>query len=309
MDSINLFLIIILGLSLLLLLGLIKQQRETKKLLTIQKEELDIEKDVEKRKTFSTRFVYFTSLRKKIDAYFHFKKNKHMTVAIYYGILVTEFLLFIGFLFLNKPIFAIAFPLTLHVASTKIFDLLSLNIHFYIQRELPNAIKHLIKVMSRTSDLKTIMYETSKNLDEPLRGIFFDMSRRMITEKPEKILMEYAEEIDDIWFYAFAFLLVSYKEHSKKEDIITNLTTLANMLDKETYLKEKNITDKKFVTVMNYGLTGIAVLLFIANLVWNREVAIPFFFNNMTGMVAMIFGIWGIIGTVIINLMMTKRTD
>lgn len=305
MDSINILLIVVLGASLLLLLNLTKQQREMKRLTKIEVEKLEVKK---KKTKMRIEITYFKTLRKKTTMYYQFKKKKEMANYLYYGILVLEGVLFIGFLMWNKPIFAIAFPLTIHVSAVKGLELLSLSIHHYIQKELPNAIKHLIKVMSKTSDLKTIMYETSKNLNEPLRGMFFDMSRRMITENHEKVLMEVAEDLDDIWFYAFAFLMVSYKEQSKKADIITNLTTLSDMLDKEMYVKEKAITDKKFVVIMNYAIAFMAVALFVLN-VFTNEHTIPFFFGSLGGMFAFLVGIWAIVGSVMINLVMSSKAD
>lgn len=303
MNDINILLIVILGASLLLLLKLTQQQREMKRLTQIEKQVLTITK---KKKRKGIEITYFKSLRKRVDFYYHFKKKKDMANYLYYGILIAELVVFIVSLMWNKPIFAIALPITIHVTAIKALDLMSLTIHYYIQKELPNAIKHLIKVMSKTSDLKTIMYETSKNLNEPLRETFFDMSRRMITENPEKIIMEVADELDDIWFYAFSFLMVSYKEQSKKSDIITNLTTLSDMMDKEMYVKEKSITDKKFLVIMNYTIALIAVALFFLN-VFTNEHAVPFFFESLGGMIAFLVGVWALVGTVLINLVMSGR--
>jgi len=308
MDEMNIILLVILGASLLLFFDLWKKQREMKRLTTIDNQEMKLEKKKSK-KLLSNEFFYFESLKRRINLYFQFKKNKEKAKVYFYGILIIELVIFVAFILWNKPIFAIAFPLTLHVSAIKALDLLSLSIHHYLQKEMPYAIKHLIKVMSKTSDLKTIMYETSTNLNQPLRGLFFDISRKMISDKPEKVLEEFAEEIDNIWFYAFTFLMISYKEQSKKSDIITNLTTLADMLDKEMYLREKAITDKKFVTIMNYALAFIGAVLFAVNMIFNFEHAYPFFFENLTGMVALLFGIWAIIGTIIVNLMMTSQVD
>jgi len=305
MDGINILLIVILGASLLLLLNLTKQQREMKRLMEIEPEKINLKK---KNLKIQMELTYFKSLRKKINFYYQFKKNKEKADTLYYMVLVVEAILFIGFLMWNKPIFAIAFPITLHVTAIKGLELKSLSIHHYIQKELPNAIKHLIKVMSKTNDLKSIMYETSKDLNEPLREMFFDMSRKMITENHEKVLMETAEEIDNIWFYAFSFLMISYKEQSKKSDIITNLSTLSDMLDKEMYVKEKAITDKKFVVIMNYALAFIALGLLGINLAFNEH-AFPFFFDTLGGMVSFLIGIWSIIGTILINLVMSSRAD
>lgn len=305
MNMFNILLIIMIGSSLLLLLKLFKQQQEMKKLTSI-----DILKVMKKRKKLNKGkgIAYFKALEKRINLYYLFKKKKSNTKSLYYGILIAELVILVVFVALNKPIFAIVFPLITHFFVIKALDLMSQSIHYYIQQELPNAIKHLIKVMSKTSDLKSMMYETSINLNEPLREIFFEISRRMITENPEKVLAEFADDLDDIWFYAFTFLLVSYKEQSKKSDVIINLTTLANMLDKESYLKEKSITDKKFVVIMNYALIFIGLALFVGNLMLNDH-AYTFFFHDLTGMICLIAGTVSIVGTILINLVMSKKPE
>jgi len=302
-DSMNLLMLILLGASLLLLLNIFKKQREVKKLFRSGTIKVEKEADL-----FRLEFTYFKSLRNKINLYFHFKKKKHLANYLYFAILIIELAMFLGFLFSNKIIFAISFPIIFHVFMLKAMELVTVSIHNYIEKELPIVIKHLIKVMSKTSDLKTVMYETSKNLNEPLRSMFFDLSRKMITENHEKALMELADETDNIWMYAFSFLLISYKEQSKKEDIVKNLTTLADMLIKENDLKEKAITDKKFVTIMNYALALIGLAGFVANIIFNPS-AKSFFFENVMGMFCLIIGVCSILGTIVINLMMTNKAQ
>lgn len=302
MSGIDILMIVLLGSTVLLLLNLLQQRQDTKKLYRIQGE-----REIKEKEGIKFEFSYFKKLKNNINLYFHFKKNKQMGTYFYYGILVTEFVFFVGFLFANKVIFAVLLPPITHFFMIKLFDLITVNIHNYIQAELPIAIKHFIKVLTKTSDLKTVVYETSRELSDPLRSMFFDLSRKMITENHEKCLMDLAEEVDDIWMYAFTFLLISYKEQSKKEDIIKNLTTLADMLYKENDVKEKSITDKKFVVIMNYAILAVGIAGLFANLVFNDS-AKPFFFESPMGMLALIVGILSCLGTVLVNLIMTHRT-
>lgn len=299
--------LIVIGSILLVIIQIMRHEMELKRLTTIKvTKKINIVKEKKKKKN---KFSYLHSLRKKIDFYYQFKKDKKGADTLYFGIVMAEVVTLVAFLLWGKPIFAIAFPLTIHVMALKVLDLKTLTIHHYVQTEMPNAIKHLVKVMSNTGDLKTMMYETSRHLNQPLSGMFSEMSRRMMTENYEVVLMDYAEEMDDIWFYAFAFLMVSYKEQSKKEDIIINLTTLGDMMRKENQLKEKSITDKKFVTIMNYALGAIAIALALYNFVSNTEHSYPFFFNQLTGMVAFMMGVWSLAGTFLINLTMSSRAD
>lgn len=306
MELFDIIMLVVLASILLVIIQIVRQERQLKKLTTIEiSKKIKLFKEKKKKKKVST----FRSLRNKIDFYYKYKKDKKGADTLFFGLITAEIATLVVFLLWGKPIYAIAFPITIHVMAIKILNLKTLTIHHYIQTEMPNAIKHLVKVMSKTGDLKTMMYETSRHLNAPLSGMFSEMSRRMMTENYEVVLMDYAEEMDDIWFYAFAFLMVSYKEQSRKEDIIINLTTLGDMMNKENYLKEKSITDKKFVVIMNYALCVLAIGLGVFNFMSNFEHTYPFFFNELTGMVAFMMGVWSLAGTFVINMTMSSRID
>lgn len=300
-SGINILLILLVFSILLLILKYWKQQQITKKLYSIPV------KDSPKERKEVSVFLWKT-LKKRISLFFLFRKHKALAPYLYYGILLIETLLFAFCLVEKKLLFAIAFPLLFHWFVLKVLELLTLDIHYFIQRDLPIAIQHLVKVLTRTSDLKTAIYETSKSLNDPLRSMFLNLSRKMITENHEKSLMEMAEEANDIWLHAFVFLLISYKEQSKKEDIVKNLTMLADMITKENRLKEKAITDRKFITIMNYALAAIGLVGMVANIMANPY-APEFFFQTPTGMICFIIGISAILGTVLINLRMSRRTS
>lgn len=306
MELFDIIMLVVLASILSVIIQIVRQERVLKKLTTINtSKKVELGKLKKKKKK---KLSLFGSLRNKIDFYFKYKKDKKGADTLFYGLLMAEIGILIVFLLWGKPIYAIAFPVTIHVMALKILDLKTLTIHHFIQTEMPNAIKHLVKIMSKTGDLKTMMYETSRHLNAPLSGMFSEMSRRMMTENYEVVLMDYADELDDIWFYAFAFLMVSYKESSRKEDIIINLTTLGDMMKKENYLKEKSITDKKFVVIMNYALCVLAIGIGFFNFASNEH-TYPFFFNELTGMVAFMVGVWSLAGTLIINLKMSSRLD
>ncbi|WPS85406.1 pilus assembly protein TadB (plasmid) [Brevibacillus halotolerans] len=298
----NLLLILLMGGSLYLLIKGMKYQRKTTKLFDLSKLEI---KEKEKRTKFE--LMYFKRLKQNLHVYFLFKENTHRAKSLYIAILLAELTLFVVFVVNKLFLCAILFPLMIHWFVCKALELLADSIHLYIQKELPLVIKHLIKTMTKTNDLKTVMYETSKNLKEPLRSKFFDLSRKMITEDYEKSLMEFAEELDNTWTYAFAFLLLSYKEQSKKTDVIKNLATLADMLEKENYLKDKSLTDKKSIVILNYCLGIVALLALTTNIAFNSY-ATEFFFHSMGGMISLLIGVIAILGTFLINFVLTKKT-
>lgn len=249
----------------------------------------------------------FTKLKKQIHLMHYMKENEKREQIIFVSILVAEGLTLIIMAVFHKYILAIVFPLLLHWIIKKAIDLKTLTIHDFIQKDLPVAIKHIIKVMTKTSDLKTVFYEASKGMKDPIRGRFFDMSRKMITENHEKVLMDFADEIGNTWTYAFSFIMTSYKESSKKEDIIKNLALLGDILERENYNAEKSITEKKSVALMNYLLIVGAVAGFVVNLMFNDH-AMEFFFNSVGGVMCMMIGFLSIGATVLINLMLMRKS-
>jgi Flp pilus assembly protein TadB len=301
-SGFNLLFILMMGGSLFLFLKGLFSQRRTSVLFDLSKGEVK-----EKKEKKKIDLMYFKRLKANLKTYYTFKENKKRAEHMYLLVLIAELVLFIILVLAQNFFLAIFFPLMIHWFVNKALELMSDNIHYYIQKELPLAIKHLIKTMTKTNDLKSIMLETSNTLQEPLRSKFLDLSRKMVTENYEKSLMDFGEELGDTWIYAFVFLLLSYKEQSKKSDVINNLTNLADMIEKENYLKEKSITDRKATVILNYCLGGFGVAGLFLNLIFNKH-SIDFFFNSMTGMLALIVGFCAILGTFIINLLLSKKT-
>lgn len=291
--------------SFLLFAKMMYRNRKIKELFRIEKEMLQTELKPKKQKR-KLEFRYLESLKKRVNMYYFFERDKKKPKRMYMSILGVELALFMLFVLMREWFLAIVFPLLVHWFVLKALELKSISIHAYIQKELPLAIRHLIKIMTKINDLKTVMYETSKHLNEPLRSKFFDLSRRMVTENYEKCLMEFAEELDDTWIYAFAFLLVNYKEQSKKADIIKNLAMLSDMLEKENYLRERGLTDKKSIIVLNYSLAAISVAAFALNFAFNKY-AYDFFFNSIGGMISLLIGFAAVLATLLMNLFLTKN--
>lgn len=298
----NLLFILMAGGSLLLLAMAWKSQHSVMSLFRTTRTKLET---LEKKEKYQLQ--YFINLRKRVDYFFVFKSNKRQADYMYVGILLVELGLFAAFMVASKVLLAILFPLVVHWFALKALELASDNIHMYIQKELPVAIKQLIKVMTKTNDLKTIMYEVSGTMREPLRSKFFDLARKMITENHERCLLEFAEDLDDTWMYAFVFMLISYKEQSKKSDIISNLATLAEMLENENYQRDKALLEKKSVVILNYGLVAIALVCLVANFMFN-DYAKDFFLNSIGGMLAFVMGCAAVLGTFLLNLILSRKT-
>lgn len=302
-DVINVLIVCICGICIIFFIRAISEKRRMQKL-----KEIEIVTSVKIPKKH-TSINYFKDLKNALNGYCVLKPDKQQSVDnLYYVIIAVEFLLALVSLYFKKPLFAFVLPLIIHYFSITVIKFLSVNIHQIVLRDLSDAIKHMIKIFSKTNDLKTVLYETSKTMQDPLKSKFFNLSRRMLSENYEKCLLEFAEDIDNIWMYAFVFLLSSYKEQSKKEDIIINLRALSNILDTENYTSQKAISEKKPMALLNYVLLILGVVAGIANLLFN-DFAKTFFFQNITGMILFSVGIGCGFITIIINLMLTHKKE
>lgn len=261
-------------------------------------------KEVERKKSV---IRYFSQLEDRLEDYFAYKKGAKVSPRqLYLFVLSLELLIFLLSLGLKKPLFALFLPLIVHWFVLKVLHFKTVTIHHIVEEELPHAIKHLVKVLSRISDLRLALHEMSLMTKDPLRSMFSELSRRMMTEKHEDCLNDFASRVNNVWIHAFVFLLISYKEQSKKEDVIRNLMLLATMIEKENDVKEKAITDRKFLVIVNYVLAVISFVAFGANLMFN-DFAKEFFFQRPIGMIAFVFGIALALGTVVMNLFMTRK--
>lgn len=302
-EIMNAFIIFICGICIIFFLRIIADRKKTQKL-----KEIEIITSVKMKKK-STTIHYFKDLKNALNGYCVLKPDKQQSVDnFYYTIIIIEFVLALISLYFKKPLFAFFLPLIIHYFMIIVVKYLTVNIHQIVLRDLSDAIKHMIKIFSKTSDLKTVLYETSKTMADPLKSKFFNLSRRMLSENYEKCLLEFADEIDNIWMYAFVFLLSSYKEQSKKEDIIINLRALSNILDTENYTKQKSLSEKKPMALLNYVLLIIGIVAGVANMLLN-DFAKDFFFNSMTGMICFTVSIGAIFVTIIINLMLTHNKE
>lgn len=294
----------LLGLIIIIAYRTIEKSKKNKKLTTIEEA---TDRNTKKKQHYSD-INYFRKLKVACDAMYKLKSQKNKANILFTITIIAEILILLVCIIWKKPLFTVTFPIMFHYFIIKIINLATVNIHRIIFTELSGAIKQMIKVFSKTSDLKTVLYESSKTMNEPLRGMFFDLSRKMISENYEKCLIEFAEEVDDIWMYALVFLLQSYKEHSRKEDIVKILRTLADILDKENYVQKKASAERKPLATLNWVLLLLGLMVFVINIAFNN-IAINFFFNTLSGMVCFLLGVACVFITIIVNIMLVHKGE
>lgn len=263
----------------------------------------EIPKQVKERKNYITDVLFkeLTSNLKILEIERGKKEgwSKNMSMAI-----VGAVLAFAIFLLLNGQLFiGIIFPAIMLIILTKIIGLISVSLSEKLRMQMPYAIDSVIRALSKNDDLKSVLYDASAVLEEPLKSMFSEMSIRMMQVSPDAVLKEFMEEQKNIWVYAFAFTLQNYLEETSKEDTILQLRELKSVIDKENKDKSANKAEKKMTVAINYVLCAFAVIGFFANLAMN-PIGKTFFFSSVIGMVCFIVGIILVIVSIFSNLLL-----
>ena len=263
----------------------------------------EIPKQVKERKNYITDVLFkeLTSNLKILEIERGKKEgwSKNMSMAI-----VGAVLAFAIFLLLNGQLFiGIIFPAIMLIILTKIIGLISVSLSEKLRMQMPYAIDSVIRALSQHDDLKSVLYDASAVLEEPLKSMFSEMSIRMMQVSPDAVLKEFMEEQKNIWVYAFAFTLQNYLEETSKEDTILQLRELKSVIDKENKDKSANKAEKKMTVAINYVLCAFAVIGFFANLAMN-PIGKTFFFSSVIGMVCFIVGIILVIVSIFSNLLL-----
>ena len=225
---------------------------------------------------------------------------------IFTGVLVLSGASLIFFVYVKQILLAILAPIIVLKVADELCIKMGTDIVESIEEQLPFAIDNIIRISSKYGDIKSIIYEASRTCQQPIKGILENMSREMISESPEKVLIEYAKKYDNVWFYSMVFTLISYLEDASKEETMKNLKSLRDILEKENYVKKASVTDKRYGVVVNLSICGMALFGFIFNLAFVPD-AKEFFFSTFGGLLCFVIGITGIIITLFISINMSKK--
>lgn len=217
---------------------------------------------------------------------------------------ITLFSIFILFLNLDSLFLAICIPMLIYSFTTIILKELIVDFDFIVKKNFSTLVNHMIKHFAKTNDLSIVLYESSKEIDEPLRSLILTLSREIITSNNEQRFINLIERTDNLWLHSFLLTLINYKESSSKENIINNLLELAELIDKRNELNRKMVSDRKPVVIVNYMLLLVGVVIFIGNLVVN-PIMKTFLFTPM-GSMSLVIGISCMFLTVIVNMKLIK---
>lgn len=234
------------------------------------------------------------------------ERNREEMYGIVFGtVAVFAVLTTILFLLVKQTLLAILAPFLVLKITTALCERLTTDLIDNLEEQLPGAIDNIIRISSKYGDLKSIIYESSRACPQPTRKILEDMSREMLSESPERVLMRHARRYDNVWFYSVIFTLVSYLEDASKEETLKNLKSLRDILDKENFVKKSSVTDRRYGVVVNLSICGLAIFGFFLNLAITPG-ANEFFFSTFSGLTCFVLGIGCVIITLFTSIGMTK---
>lgn len=296
--GINLFLV---AAILVLIIGVIKEKKETKRLRVLQGVSKRREKG--RNRLFDVPLFYrlYQSLqhraRQKGDLE---KADKQFNIIIWIFAIMA-----IGFIFLEQYILAFLVPLILSKQLVDILVSMEVDDIELIHQQLPAAIDNVLKAASRYGDTSSIFYEASLTMPHPLKAEFEAMVRKMNSRETIEVLNEFKDKYNDIWVRSFVFIMVSMSDDAEREIALENLKKLQSMLVNENSMKLTAVTNKKVSINTNYTLAGTAAVLGLgATLI--SETAREFYFSTPLGLLSFLGGYALVFATVKLNIKMSQ---
>lgn len=249
---------------------------------------------------------FFGTLYKNLEIYLSTKERKQSVDMVHYSVIGVATFIGIAMFSTGQKLVGVILPFGLCYLVSFVLSLIRVNRIDKIREQLPAAINNLTRVMTKYSSLKTILYETASTVEDPMGGILKQLSLKMSSESGTDVLNEFMDEYNDIWIYSFAFTLQSYLEDSEKAAVVANLKELRDIIEKEIEQKKAEALEKKMTVSINYVLVVLAVIMEIANIIFNPG-ASSFFFKSMAGFVAFMIGNGLLVACVISNILLTKK--
>lgn len=261
-----------------------------------------------KRKSPLVAFVsgVFSGLNTNIALYMKEKGQAEEMANRVTTLIITSVFAFGAFLVsVGQMFFAFTLPIVLLVAINHIVVDMRISFSESIKRSMPQSVNGILRTFTKYSDLQTVLYETSKISMNPMRTILEDMGRQMVSSSSDIVINKTMNKYNNTWLYSFLFILLSYVEGTPKDEIITNLRTLRDIVDKENKTKTTEKLERKMSVAINYVLVVIALVAAVGNIIFN-EGAIDFYFSTPLGMLCFFGSLILIAATVFSNIFIAK---
>lgn len=293
--NLNLFLIAIMIATLLTGLFYYKRIRYINQLVNVQKNN---KKKKEKGKPFS-------KLKETLQILLMLKNKESKLNLLFNSFLLILLVVFFLFIKFENIILAVAVPMVMYIMTGKILNEMIIDFDSVVKKNFSNLVNHMIKHFAKTNDLSIVLYESSKEVEEPLRSLLLTLSREIIVSNNQSRIIDFIEKTDNLWLHSFLLTLVNYKENSSKENVINNLLELSSMVDKRNELSSKMVSDRKPVVIINYMLLVVGIALAIGNIVLNP--IMKEFISTPVGIVSVLVGVGSVFLTVLVNMKLVKE--
>lgn len=232
-------------------------------------------------------------------------KNESIADLIFYGVIAITVVIAISMMLTGQYVLAISYPVAFIwfvrlISRTAVKDEV-----IELEEELPVVIDNMIRIFSKYSDIKNLLYETSLTTNGSMKAEINLLSRQMNSRNPYVVLEEFSEKHDSVWLNSLGFTLMGYLQDGTKDETIRNLRHLRSILETENKTKKKAISERKPSLMLNYALATIGALAALANIVFNPQ-AFNFFFHSYLGLFCFTAGFAFILGTIYMNIKMMK---
>ena len=230
------------------------------------------------------------------------REEADKTVLIMLGIIafISVFLLFV-----NQIFFAAITPFVLLFVFGKLTGLMKKTRDDYIQEQLPMALDNIVRTFTKYNDLRTVLYESTNTLRQPMQGMIANLANDMMNKSPDAVLEDFADETNNIWINSMCFILLNYLGTTPKKEVVENLRNLRDIIQRDNKAKNKERLERKMTVMINYVLCGIVVLGFLGNLLVN-PMAQDFFFSTALGLGCFLVGLGCLILSVFSNLLISS---
>lgn len=156
--------------------------------------------------------------------------------------------------------------------------------------KLPEVLDMLVRGFSKHDELQAIIYETSRDIDEPFASMFSEIARKMTSSGHVSVLQEYNAKSESVWIHSLFTILIRYKEDARKEDTVKNLKHLRDMVEQDNKLRRSLISEKRYSVVLNFIISGVSVLGNIVLFIAFPDIAFPAYIQNPIGTMFLIAG-------------------
>lgn len=282
------------------LLVLLVERRKSEQLLSLHK--------YRKKNSVQKIGEHVQSVQKlygEIDEFLRKRGKNNISDLVFYGIVALTLIIFIGMLLTGQFILAIVYPIAFIWFVRRMMVVATKDPIVEMEEELPMTIDNMIRILSRYSDIRTVMYETSLTTKGPLRKELDLLVSQMNTRNPIVVLEEFSCKHNSVWLNNFGFTLLGYLGDSSKEETIQNLRHLRNLLSDDTKKKKDAIKERKPSVMINYALAAVGVVTGIANILFNPY-GFDFFFHSYIGLFCFTIGFASVLGTIYMNIKMLK---